>query len=50
MSMAIDTTIIAEQLYGRSGYATCNFINAPAAATSRQTTLAIRTLLAPTHC
>jgi len=34
MSMAIDTTIIAEQLYGRSGYATCNFINAPAAAVS----------------
>ena len=34
MSMAIDTTIIGEQLYGRSGYATCNFINAPAAAVS----------------
>lgn len=34
MSMAIDTTIIAEQLYGRSGNATCNFINAPAAAVS----------------
>ncbi len=34
MSMAIDTTIIGEQLYGRSGRATCNFINSPAAAVS----------------
>ncbi len=34
MSMAIDTNIIAESLYGRSGYATCNFINSPAAAVS----------------
>ncbi len=34
MSMAIDTNIFGEQLYGRSGHATCNFINAPAAAVS----------------
>ena len=34
MSMAIDRNIIAEQLYGRQGQATCNFINAPAAAVS----------------
>ena len=37
LSMAIDTNIIAEQLYGRSGKATCNFINSPAAAVSQNT-------------
>ena len=37
LSMAIDTNIIAEQLYGRSGKATCNFINSPAAAVSPNT-------------
>ena len=37
LSMAIDTNIIAEQLYGRSGKATCNFINSPAAAVSMNT-------------
>ena len=30
MGMAIDRNIIADQLYGRSGQGTCNFINAPA--------------------
>ena len=38
MSMAIDTSVIAEQLYGISGYATCNFINAPASNVSPNTT------------
>lgn len=38
MSMAIDTNIIAEQLYGRSGRATCNFINSPASNVSMNNT------------
>ncbi|MDE2638465.1 MAG: peptide ABC transporter substrate-binding protein [Chloroflexota bacterium] len=37
MSMAIDTNILAEQLYGRSGQATCNFINSPASNVSPNT-------------
>ena len=38
MSMAIDTNVIAEQLYGRSGRATCNFINSPASNVSPNNT------------
>lgn len=38
MSMAIDRNIIAEQLYGRSGKATCNFINSPASNVSPNNT------------
>jgi len=38
MAMAIDRNVIAEQLYGRQGRATCNFINAPAAAVSPNNT------------
>ena len=37
MSMAIDTNIIAETLYGVAGHATCNFINAPASNVSPNT-------------
>ena len=37
MSMAIDTNVLAEQLYGRSGKATCNFINSPASNVSPNT-------------
>ena len=38
MSMAIDRNIIAEQLYGRQGRATCNFINSPASNVSMNNT------------
>jgi peptide/nickel transport system substrate-binding protein len=38
MSMAIDRNIIAEQLYGKAGKATCNFINGPAANVSPNNT------------
>lgn len=38
LKMAIDTTVLAEQLYGATGTSTCNIITAPAALVSKNTT------------